>query len=110
MSSTGQAAGRRVRLPSGRLRGLEGEHLVGGQGPVGPLDLDGHWLDVAEGALHHRAGQPGVAKGDLHVDVHGKLVTLKAEVRQHDSQSKDERTLRRPKQTVTPAPHRIPIE
>ncbi|WP_256353333.1 hypothetical protein [Aeromonas sp. sif2416] len=44
------------------------------------------------------------------MDVHGKLVTLKAEVRQHDSQSKDERTLALPKQTVTPAPHRIPIE
>ncbi|MFM5077860.1 Hsp20/alpha crystallin family protein [Aeromonas caviae] len=37
---------------------------------------------------------PVVAKEDIHVDVHGKLVTLKAEIRQFDSQNKDERTLR----------------
>jgi HSP20 family protein len=35
-----------------------------------------------------------VAKEDIHVDVHGKLVTLKAEIRQFDSQNKDERALR----------------
>lgn len=92
-----------------------------------------------------QAELPGVAKEDIHVDVHGKLVTLKAEIRQHDSQNTDERVLRSeryygslsrtvelpvevmpqqvvatfdngiltlqlPKQTATPAPHRIPIE
>lgn len=37
---------------------------------------------------------PGVAKEDIHVDVQGALVTLRAEVKQQDSQTKDERILR----------------
>ncbi|HDX9011484.1 Hsp20/alpha crystallin family protein [Aeromonas dhakensis] len=102
-------------------------------------------LKESDGGYLLQAELPGVAKEDIHVDVHGKLVTLKAEIRQHDSQSKDERplrseryfgsvsrtvelpvevtpeqvvarfdngilTLQLPKQAVTPAPHRIPIE
>lgn len=102
-------------------------------------------LKESDGGYLLQAELPGVAKEDIHVDVHGKLVTLKAEIRQHDSQSQDERTLRSeryfgsvsrtvelpvevtpehvvarfdngiltlqlPKQAVTPAPHRIPIE
>ncbi|WP_368160551.1 Hsp20/alpha crystallin family protein [Aeromonas sp. R5-3] len=102
-------------------------------------------LKESDGGYLLQAELPGVAKEDIHVDVHGKLVTLKAEIRQHDSQSQDERplrseryfgsvsrtvelpvevmpeqvvarfdngilTLQLPKQAVTPAPHRIPIE
>ena len=32
---------------------------------------------------------PGVAKEDIHVTVEGNVVTLQAEIRQHDSQQKD---------------------
>ncbi|MDX7697318.1 Hsp20/alpha crystallin family protein [Aeromonas dhakensis] len=102
-------------------------------------------LKESDGGYLLQAELPGVAKEDIHVDVHGKLVTLKAEIRQHDSQSQDERplrseryfgsvsrtvelpvevtpeqvvarfdngilTLQLPKQAMTPAPHRIPIE
>ena len=104
-------------------------------------------LDLRESGDDYllQAELPGVAKEDIHVDVHGKLVTLKAEIRQHDSQNKEDRALRSeryygsvsrtvelpvevapdkvsarfdngiltlqlPKQAVTPAPHRIPIE
>ena len=104
-------------------------------------------LDLRESGDDYllQAELPGVAKEDIHVDVHGKLVTLKAEIRQHDSQNKEDRALRNeryygsvsrtvelpvevapdkvsarfdngiltlqlPKQAVTPAPHRVPIE
>ena len=102
-------------------------------------------LRESDGGYLLQAELPGVAKEDIHVDVHGKLVTLKAEIRQHDSQNKEDRALRSeryygsvsrtvelpvevapdkvsarfdngiltlqlPKQAVTPAPHRVPIE
>ncbi|MFQ2567234.1 Hsp20/alpha crystallin family protein [Aeromonas caviae] len=51
-------------------------------------------LKESDGGYLLQAELPGVAKEDIHVEVHGKLVTLKAEIRQHDSQSKDERALR----------------
>ena len=53
-------------------------------------------LDLRESGDDYllQAELPGVAKEDIHVDVHGKLVTLKAEIRQFDSQNKDERALR----------------
>jgi HSP20 family protein len=41
-----------------------------------------------------QAELPGVAKQDIHVALDGNLVTLRAEVRQHDSESKDEKILR----------------
>lgn len=41
-----------------------------------------------------QAELPGVAKDDIHVDVHGNLVTLKAEVKQHDSQGEGDQVLR----------------
>jgi HSP20 family protein len=41
-----------------------------------------------------QAELPGVARDDIHVDVHGNLVTLKAEVRQHDKQSEADQVLR----------------
>lgn len=37
---------------------------------------------------------PGVAKEDIHVSLDGNLVTLRAEVKQQDSQTKEEKLLR----------------
>ena len=37
---------------------------------------------------------PGVAKEDIHVTVEGSVVTLRAEVRQMDQQTRDEKVLR----------------
>lgn len=37
---------------------------------------------------------PGVAKEDIHVSLDGNRVTLQAEVKQQDSQTKDEKVLR----------------
>lgn len=37
---------------------------------------------------------PGVAKEDIHVSVDGGVVTLSAEIKQHDSQGSDEKLLR----------------
>lgn len=37
---------------------------------------------------------PGVRKEDIHLDIQGRVVTIRAEVRQHDSQEQDERPLR----------------
>lgn len=37
---------------------------------------------------------PGVTKEDIHVQVDGNVVTLRAEVRQHDSQAEGEKVLR----------------
>jgi len=37
---------------------------------------------------------PGVAKDDIHVAIEGNLVTLRAEVKQQDSQTRDEKVLR----------------
>ncbi|MFM5713481.1 Hsp20/alpha crystallin family protein [Aeromonas allosaccharophila] len=53
-------------------------------------------LDLKESDDNYllQAELPGVAKEDIHVDIHGKQVTLKAEIRQFDSENKDERTLR----------------
>ena len=45
-------------------------------------------LRESDGGYLLQAELPGVAKEDIQIDVHGKLVTLKAEIRQHDSQGK----------------------
>jgi HSP20 family protein len=37
---------------------------------------------------------PGVAKEDIHVTVEGSVVTLRAEVKQQDSQTQDQKVLR----------------
>ena len=127
---------------------------AGAQEPelLSSLVLEHAWMQAIPGRtvaaikmVMLQAELPGVAKEDIHVDVHGKLVTLKAEIRQHDSQNKEDRALRSeryygsvsrtvelpvevapdkvsarfdngiltlqlPKQAVTPAPHRVPIE
>ncbi|MGC0152508.1 Hsp20/alpha crystallin family protein [Chromobacterium vaccinii] len=53
-------------------------------------------MDVKETgeAYQVEAELPGVGKEDIHVEIDGTLVTIKAEVRQYDQQGKDERPLR----------------
>ncbi|QFI55514.1 Hsp20/alpha crystallin family protein [Aeromonas simiae] len=53
-------------------------------------------LDVkeSEGGYTVLAELPGVRKEDIHLDIHGRVVTIRAEVRQHDSQEQEERMLR----------------
>ena len=41
-----------------------------------------------------QAEVPGVAKDDIHVSIDGNVVTLSAEVKQTDTQTKDEKLLR----------------
>jgi HSP20 family protein len=52
-------------------------------------------LDVKEGdkAYTIRAEIPGVKKEDIHVDVEGSHVLLRAEVRQSKEEKKDEKTI-----------------
>jgi len=53
-------------------------------------------VDVKESdtAYTVHAEVPGVAKEDIHVSLDGNLVTLRAEVKQQDTQTKDEKVLR----------------
>lgn len=53
-------------------------------------------VDVKESdkAYTVHAEVPGVSKEDIHVAVDGNVVTLRAEIKQQDSQTKDEKTLR----------------
>jgi len=41
-----------------------------------------------------QAELPGVSKDDIHVTIDGNVVTLRAEVKQHDTQTADEKVLR----------------
>ena len=41
-----------------------------------------------------QAEVPGVSKEDIHVSIDGNVVTLRAEVKQQDSQTEDEKVLR----------------
>jgi HSP20 family protein len=53
-------------------------------------------IDVKEtpAAYTVAAEVPGVSKEDIHVTVEGSVVTLRAEIKQQDSQSQDEKLLR----------------
>lgn len=53
-------------------------------------------VDVRETADAYtlQAEVPGVSKDDIHVNVDGKLVTLRAEIKQQDSQTEGGRLLR----------------
>jgi HSP20 family protein len=53
-------------------------------------------VDVKESdsAYTVQAEVPGVAKEDIHVSLDGNVVTLRAEVKQQDAQTKDEKVLR----------------
>lgn len=53
-------------------------------------------IDVKESdsAYTVLAEVPGVPKEDIHVSIDGGVVTLRAEVKQHDSQAEGEKTLR----------------
>lgn len=86
-------------------------------------------LKESDGGYLLQAELPGVAKEDIHVDVHGKhertlrseryfgsvsrTVELPVEVTPEQVVARFDNgilTLQLPKQAVTPAPHRIPIE
>ncbi|KUM02633.1 Hsp20/alpha crystallin family protein [Chromobacterium subtsugae] len=53
-------------------------------------------MDVRETgeAYQVEAELPGVGKEDIHVEIDGALVTIRAEVKQFDQQGQDERALR----------------
>ena len=53
-------------------------------------------LDVSESAAAYtvHAEIPGVAKEDIQVSIDGSVVTLAAEIKQHDSETKDNKVLR----------------
>ena len=53
-------------------------------------------IDVKEndGAYTVLAEIPGVTKEDIHVSIEGNMVTVRAEVKQQDSQTKDDKVLR----------------
>mgnify|MGYP005859478921 CR=1 FL=1 len=53
-------------------------------------------IDVKEAADAYtvQAEIPGVSKEDIHVVIDGPVVTLRAEVKQQDSQTQDEKVLR----------------
>lgn len=53
-------------------------------------------VDIREdgGAYTVQAEIPGVGKDDIHVGVDGAVVTISAEVKQQDQQTKDEKVLR----------------
>ena len=53
-------------------------------------------VDVKEnnGAYTVQAEIPGVSKDEIHVSIEGNVVTLRAEVKQEDSQGSDEKVLR----------------
>jgi len=53
-------------------------------------------VDVTESdtAYTVHAEVPGVAKEDIHVSLDGNLVTLRAEIKQQDTQTQDEKVLR----------------
>ncbi len=53
-------------------------------------------IDVKESdnAYTVQAEVPGVAKDDIHVSIDGNVVTLRAEVKQQDSQTQEEKVLR----------------
>jgi HSP20 family protein len=47
-----------------------------------------------EGGYAVQAELPGVAKEDIHVSIDGPVVSLRAEIKQHDSQTEGQRVLR----------------
>ena len=53
-------------------------------------------VDVSESAAAYtvHAEIPGVAKEDIQVSIDGSVVTLAAEIKQHDSETKDNKVLR----------------
>jgi HSP20 family protein len=53
-------------------------------------------MDVKEnkGSYTVQAEVPGVSKEEIHVSIEGNVVTLRAEVKQSDAQTSDEKTLR----------------
>lgn len=73
--------------PGFYVRPLHGDPLPN----PGQIKVD---VKEADGAYTVHAEVPGVQKEDIHVTIDGNVVTLSAEVKQHDDSSKDERILR----------------
>ncbi|MBK9441492.1 MAG: Hsp20/alpha crystallin family protein [Comamonadaceae bacterium] len=64
-----------------------------GDGLPSPSQIKVDVTENADGYTIH-AEVPGVPKEDIHVSVEANVVTLRAEVRQQDSSTKDEKVLR----------------
>lgn len=64
-----------------------------GDGPPAPSQIK---IDVKEndGGYTVHAEIPGVPKDDIHVSLEGNVVSLRAEVRQHDEKREGEKVLR----------------
>lgn len=73
--------------PGFYVRPLHGDPLP----PPEKIKVDVKESDKAYTVL---AEVPGVSKDDIHVTIDGNVVTLRAEVKQQDSQGGDEKTLR----------------
>jgi HSP20 family protein len=76
---------RDIAGPAFFVRPLHGEAL--------PANIKIDLIEDAEGYTLH-AELPGVTKQDIHVDIDGPVVSLKAEVKQVDRQTEAERVLR----------------
>ena len=73
--------------PGFYVRPLHGDNLPSpGQIKVDVKETEDGYTVLAE--------VPGVAKEDIHVTVEGSVVTLRAEIKQQDSQTQDEKVLR----------------
>jgi HSP20 family protein len=73
--------------PGFYVRPLHGDSLPSpGQIKVDVKETDGAYTVLAE--------VPGVAKEDIHVSLEGNVVSLRAEVRQHDEKREGEKVLR----------------
>ncbi len=73
--------------PGFYVKPLHGDPLT----TPGQIKVD---VKEAEGAYTVHAEVPGVSKEDIHVSLDGNVVTLRAEVKQQDTQTKDEKMLR----------------
>jgi HSP20 family protein len=62
-----------------------------GEGLTSNFKVD---IKDADNAYVFNAELPGVNKEDLHVTVDGSIVTIAAEIKQHDEQTKDEKIVR----------------
>ena len=73
--------------PGFYVRPLHGDGLP----PPAQIKVD---VKESDKAFTVAAEVPGVAKEDIHVSIDGNVVTLRAEIKQQDSQSQDEKVLR----------------
>ena len=76
----------RDMAPSYYIRPLHGDPLPS----ASQIKVD---VKETDGAYTVHAEVPGVGKEDIQIALDGKTVTLSAEIKQHDSNNKDEKTL-----------------